>query len=289
MTKSRLWVVFLAGFVATCSGQVSVEIALPQDQFLQGESIDAAVRITNRSGQKLRLGAEEDWLTFAMEAKGGQVVAKLSDPPVIGEFELDSAKVATKRVDLLPFFTILQPGRYTLSATIKIKAWDREVASVPKSFDIIHGAKLWEQEIGIPSSDSATNSTPTTPEVRKYVLEQANYLRSRLRLYLRVTDAAGTRPFRVIPIGPMVSFSRPEGQVDKFSDLHVLYANGPHSFSYTVFNPDGDLLVRQTHEYINSRPRLRVDNDGVISVLGGVRRLTPQDYPVSTADTGKEK
>jgi len=276
----KLWLslALAAALLSPASAQVTVEVTLPQDQFLPGESLTAAVRITNRSGQKLRLGAEKDWLNFSVESRSGFVVAKLGDPPVAGEFDLDSSKVATKRVDLAPYFTLSQPARYSVTASVKIKAWDREISSPAKGFDIIHGANLWEQEFGVPAVSGATNSTP---EVRKYILQQANYLRGRLRLYLRLTDASEARAFRVFPIGQKVSFSRPEGQVDKWSDLHVLYANGPHSFSYTVFNPDGDLLVRETYDYAASRPRLRVGQEGKISVVGGVRRFTAMDLPAT--------
>ena len=126
------------------------------------------------------------------------------------------------------------------------------------------------------------------PEVRKYILEQANYLKGQIRLYMRLTDASGARTFRVFPIGQMVSFSKPEAQVDKLSDLHVLYANGPHSFNYTVLNPDGDLLMRDTYDYVTSRPRLQVNQEGEISVAGGVRRVTAKELsatkPPAAAD-----
>jgi hypothetical protein len=196
--------------------------------------------------------------------------------PVTGEFDLDSARVATRRVDLAPYFALTQPARYSVTATVKIRAWDRDISSSPRSFDIIHGANLWEQEFGIPAASADTNATP---EVRKYILQQANYLKGQLRLYLRLTDASEEKTFRVFPIGQMVSFSRPEGQVDQSSNLHVLYANGPHSYSYTVFNPDGDLVVHETFDYSSSRPRLHVDQAGKISVSGGVRRVTSKDLP----------
>jgi len=67
--------------------------------------------------------------------------------------------------------------------------------------------------------------------------------------------------------------------VDKLSELHVLFADGPHTYTYTVFNPDGELLVRQSYDYVASRPRLKADEDGKISVTGGVRRLTVADVP----------
>jgi hypothetical protein len=274
MRKYWLLLGLFAASLIPAGAQVSVEITLPQDQFLPAETLVAVVRITNRSGQKLHLGAEEDWLTFGVESRTGSIVAKLSDPPVAGEFDLESSKVAIRRVDIAPYFTLSQSGRYSVTATVKIKGWDHDLTSPAKSFDIIHGAKLLEQDVGLPLTPGTTN---TPPEVRKYILEQANYLKAQLRLYLRVTDASGSRTLRVFPIGQMISFSRPEAQVDNLSDLHVLYANGPHSFSYTVFNPDGELVTKDTYDYISSRPRLRVNLDGEISVAGGVRRRSGKE------------
>ena len=271
-------VLALTALIALPAGaQVSVEVTLPQGQFLPGEELVAAVRITNRSGQKLRLGGEEDWLRFEVESRDALVIAKMSEPAVKGEFELESMKVATKRVNLAPHFNMTQPGHYSVTATVRIKAWDRDLVSPEKSFDIIHGAKIWEQDFGVPTSEVSTG----TPEVRKYILEQANYLKGKLRMYMRLTDGTGMRTFRVFPIGQMVSFSRPEAQIDKESKLHVLYANGAHSFSYSVFNTEGDLLVREMYDFSGSRPRLRGDDQGQISVVGGAHRVSTKETALS--------
>jgi hypothetical protein len=263
-----------AASLAQLSAQVKVEILQTQDQFLPGESLPTAVRITNRSGQTLHLGSDEDWLTFSMDARDGSVVAQTGDAPVLGEFTLASSKMATKRVDLAPYFSLTRPGRYSIIATVKIKGWDNAIVSLPKDFDIIEGARLWEQAVGIPKT-SAENAAP---EVRKYVLQQANYIKGQIRLFLRVTDSSGSKTFRVLPIGSMVSFSRPEPQVDKFSNLHVLYQNGPHSFSYSVFNPEGELLAHDTYDMArDAHLRLQADADGKISVAGGIRRMTSDE------------
>jgi hypothetical protein len=73
----------------------------------------------------------------------------------------------------------------------------------------------------------------------------------------------------------------------------VLYLNEAHTCSYTVFSPDGALLIRQTHDYTTeSRPTLKFGNDSKVIVSGGVRRLAASDYPappkeeVIPADTG---
>jgi hypothetical protein len=92
-------------------------------------------------------------------------------------------------------------------------------------------------------------------------------------------DEAGTKAYRVLPIGPMLSFSRPEAQVDQMSDLHVLFQSGPHSFSYHVFNPDGEPLLRQTYIYEAARPRLHASGEGKVAVIGGVRQVTSVDLP----------
>lgn len=266
------------------TAQVTVDVTIGQEQFLPGEELVAAVHVTNHSGQALRLGEGEDWLKFSIESRDGGIVGKHADPPVAGRFVLESSRKATKRVDLAPYFALNRPGRFDIIATVRLKGWDREIQSPPRHFDIIEGTKLWEQEIGVPTAQNSTNAA-APPEVRKYILQQARYLRSQLRLYLRVTDVTASRVYRVAAVGPMISFSEPEPQVDKLSNLHVLYQNGPHSFSYTLFNPDGQLLTRRTYDWTGTRPRLKVDADGNLSVAGGVRRITANDFPPSETPT----
>src|SRR5262245_37849380 len=84
--------------------QVSVEIVLDQEQFLRDESLPVKVRITNLSGQSLHLGKEEDWIRFSVESRDGFSVRKFAEPPVTGEFDLDSSLSATRRVDIMPCY-----------------------------------------------------------------------------------------------------------------------------------------------------------------------------------------
>jgi hypothetical protein len=281
MKQISLWLGFLLAALTPALAQVSVEVTQDQDQFLPGEAIPTAVRITNHSGQPLHLGEDEDWLTFSVESQDRSIVPKIAEVPVKGEFLLPSSKAASKHVDLAPYFSASLPGAYTITATVRIKGWNNEFTSRPKKFDVIEGAKLFEQEVGIPEAPGSTNGSP---EIRKYILQQAHYLKSQLRLYLRVTDSSGGRTFRVFPVGPMVSFGRPEPQVDRDSNLHLLYQDKPRSFDYTVFNPDGKVIRHQTYDYLTTRPRLKPDGDGRVSVLGGTRRITANDVPAPTPE-----
>ena len=259
--------------------QVAVEVVLEQEQFLPSESMPVAVRIKNRSGQPLHLGAEANWLTFDVEGADGLIVLKNAEVPVVGEFELNSSQVATKRVDLAPYFGMTQPGRYHVTATVRVKAWGTEIASPVKNFDVITGARIWSQDFGMPPSDGATNRPP---EVRKYTLQKANYLRAQLRLYVEVSDATESRVFKVVNIGKTVSFSTPEIQLDRLSNLHLVWQSGAAHFTYAVVSPEGALLRQEVYDYASSgpRPRLSMADDGTVTVYGGVRRVQPEPMPM---------
>src|SRR5882762_4457683 len=108
------------------SAQVTVEVKTEQDQFLPSEALPVAVKITNRSGQPLHLGASPNWLTFDVESADGIIVVKNAEVPVTGEFDVGSSQVATKRVDLAPYFGLSRPGRYRIVATVRINDWKAE-------------------------------------------------------------------------------------------------------------------------------------------------------------------
>ena len=256
--------------------QVTAEVVMNQEHFLLGETVPAAVRVTNRSGQKIKMGEDADWLTFTIEGRSGLVVAKLSDPPVQGEFTLESGQQGTRRVELSPYFSLDRNGRYQITATVRVKAWDSTITSKPKQFEIINGAQMWSQEFGMPSPDGVTNRAP---DVRKYSLEQANYLRTQLRLYLRITEAEESRIIKVIHIGPMVSISKLDAQIDRANNLHILYQHTAHAYLYTMVTPNGEVVVRQTHEINDSRPKLVGDENGKFRVVGGLRLPTDNDLP----------
>ncbi len=272
--KTLFAVLLAALFASRAAAQVKVDLSLDQDQFLPSEMLILTVKITNRSGQQLHLGEDLAWLTFNVESTDGFLVIKNAEVPVVGPFDLESSQMAIKRVDLEPYFQMTKQGHYKVTATLRIKDWAAQVASAPKMFDIINGAKLWAQDFGVP------NGTNRPPEARKYTLEQANYLAEQLRLYVQVSDPSEAVVYKVTALGPMVSFSHTEAQVDRFSRLKVLWQTGAQTFSYSVVNPDGSVAEQQTYDNFTSRPRLVLNGDGDVVVLGGTRRLKPSEYPV---------
>ncbi len=120
----------LAAFCA--SAQINVEVTMKQEQFLPGESVPVYVHVTNRSGETRHLGDDNDWLTFLVESDDGFMVVKRSDPDVIGPFDLGSSEVATKHVNLAPYFSLTRNGRYKVTAILHIKNWNTQITSAPQ-------------------------------------------------------------------------------------------------------------------------------------------------------------
>lgn len=269
---SALFGVFLA---ARLLAQVDVRITLAQDQFLPGESIEAAVRIANFTGQKLTFGARPDWIRFNVESTDGRIVNRISEVKESGEFQLESSTRGTIRYDIQPHFDLSTPGRYRVTATIQLSD-SQEYTSPPALFEVFRGTRLWEREFGSESTAASASGQ------RKYILQQATHLRN-VRLYIRVTDDSETTTFKVIPIGPTVSFNRPSCALDRKSRLHVLHQISADTYRFHLVNPDGRVEMRRIYGFSDRRPQLRVNEAGEVAVIGGERRRSPDDIPQEAA------
>lgn len=261
----------LLALALRAAAQVSVEVGLEQEQFLPGEPLEVAVKISNRTGATLQFGPVPEWLTVRIEGDGNYMEEVSAELPPGEGFSLQSPRMATKRINVEPYFNLTKPGRYKLSVRLHLPGFDHPIASPTKQLDIITGNKLWEQEFGLPG-------TGQPPQVRCYLLQQANYLKH-LQLYLRITDPREQRPLHVVRLGQMVGFGQPTAFLDRQNDLHVLFQNGARSFRYCVLTPDGKLNVRQTYAMSDTRPRLAVDEEGAIAIRGGMRAKAQDDLP----------
>lgn len=282
MKRPTGWIaLWFAGALAV-QGQISLELSMEQKQFLPAERIPVVVRVQNNTGRTLKLGVRPDWLVFSIESLGGRGVARTRDMALDGEFDLETAERAKFTVDLAPYFDLQRPGTFRVICQMRNPVADEIIESAPAQFDIIHGTKLWSQEFGIAPSGSTNGPV----ERRMYHLQQANHL-ERLRLYVRVTDATETLTYAVFPAGAMASVSRPQPVIDKDGRLHLLHQYGMRSYTYHRVEPDGMVSVRQTWEIGPRRPELRMNDSGEVIVIGGTRRVTSADIPVSkTAQAG---
>lgn len=255
---------------AGASAQVNVEVVFEDVQFLRSESVPVRVKISNFSGQALRLAEERDWIHFVVTGNDNRAMPQKEPMPNLKPFTVEAGKTIAVRTDLAPHFDLNTAGRYGVSVRVKFPQLQKELTTDPKHFDIISGVKIWEETVGMPGT--------TPPVLRKLALQRATFVKE-TRLFARVTDANESTVFSVIPLGALPSASKPEAAVDASSQMHILYQAGQRNFSYSIVTPDGDLIVRQTHDITTSRPRLRRESDGRVVVHGGARRVSATDLP----------
>jgi hypothetical protein len=283
--KRILWSLMMVAVMALCSARgqtssVTAELAFDQEQYLPGEDVLVDLKIYNRSGQNLEFGVDDRWLSFSVQREDGKEVDLTSAVPVKGSFTLRPSEMATKTVNLTPCFDLNKLGRYRVVATLTISQWNSSIKSKAGFFTLINGSPLpgfRDIEYGVPPPAGVSNVPPV---MRRYSLLK-NVLQNEIRLYYQMKDFQG-KPIKTFPIGRMVSFANPEARMDLKSQLHVLTQFGAKSSCYVVMDADGNLVLRQTHDFTQTRPVLRTDTDGRVYVAGGVRRLTPTDFPKPT-------
>lgn len=269
--RNRMIVILWLAMNMLLKAQVTVELDFEKDHYIPNETMLAQVRITNFSGQTLRFGKDNHWLRFAVERQNGFLVDQDGEPNVSGEFEIPNASRATRRVNLAPYFKMTSFGSYYIVATIFCDPLNEVLQSPRTEVNIIHATTLWKKDFGV-SADAGY-------EVRSYSLIRA-LNRNQLELYVRVATRDASKVFGVFSVGNLVSFGSPEAQIDSFSRLHLLQQYAARSFRYLVVTPDGELMIRQRHDYSQSRPRLGKRDKG-IAVLGGIRVLSETDLPPS--------
>jgi hypothetical protein len=288
MRKIALFLVLLTAASHPVCGQpngVTAELQLDQNQYLPAEDMQLKVRITNRSGQPVAFGQDNQWIAFDIVAERGPVIFKYAEMPVKGPFTLLSGQEAVRSFNPTPYFNFRRPGLYRISALIKIPQWNQQIACKPVVFTVTEGIplpNLGNLQIGVPPPPGLTN---VPPEIRRYSLIKVSDL-DELKLYFRLTDRFG-QTLRVFPLARMISFSDPQAQIDRGNNLHVLLQTGARTFTYSVLDPAGALIVRQYHEYTQTRPVLRSDGEGRVFVAGGRRLLTLGDIPPPAPEAAK--
>ena len=70
------------------------------------------------------------------------VVFKNGEVPVVEPFDLESSQMATKHVNLQPYFQLNRQDRYKIIATMHVPEWGLSINSAPVHFDIIQGVEL---------------------------------------------------------------------------------------------------------------------------------------------------
>ncbi len=265
---------------------VTAELKLAENQYMPGEDLQLKIEVLNRSGQEITLGTDNKWVVLSITRDHGLPCSELGVMPVQGEFSLQSGEEGLRALNPTPYYDFAKPGRYHISAKVRLAQWQQEISAAPVTFTVVDAVPLQNLanlQIGLAPPPGVTN---VAPEIRNYSLLRITDLKG-VKLYFRLTDGLG-KTLRIFPICRVTSFSDPEVQIDRFNNLNVLVQTGARSFGYCVMNPQGELVLRQTHIYTDTRPELRMDPNGGIFVAHGARRISEDDIPPPAPQAAKQ-
>lgn len=262
--------------------QVSVELALNQEKYMQYEPIYARVRLRNYSGQPLVFGKNE-------RLKGELLLEiehdhRIVQPVSSEDFSLIGTVLMPGQTSEFVFqvnryYKLYKPGRYTMHAYVRHKMLSDMFRSADFTLEISSGVEIWKRTVGVP--DVLSGAKPQ--EARRKGLELRTFS-------LRVMEEKATRcyyivvedkkqVYGVIRAGREVSSSPYSIEVDMLSRLHFIVPVAPRLYRYLVINLDGKIEQQEMIKREREAPALMRDaRNGQVTRVGGVEALPGVDY-----------
>ena len=262
-------------FVATASvhAQIELEMSTVGDRFVVGEPVYASIKISNNAGKPIRVGNFPGWMDIAIENKSGGLTTRTSSLAATQGVIVESGKSTDIPIEITELYKLDKRSRYQAKATLRVPGWDQAFSSKEIFFDLVEGNKLWSQKYSSPMLRTAEGGQ----RVYSYNLIASQGSDGR-RLIVQIKDTTYERIVRSVPVCKMVSFSKPEARIDQVSNLHLLCQYGQSYFTYNIYSPVGELLLRMTYQSAPARPTLETDAEGLIIVQGGLRIPMDTDY-----------
>ena len=282
---------FLWGFIGLCCvsstyAQLEVHLNVGRDNFVQNEPVRIDAFIISNHNKAVILGDKEGWIRFSVRNGRGFPVNQVGRPPRGNLFVLGSGQKVTKGINLAPYFDFSEPGEYTIQASITTKNWVTvRFESAPVKIQVVRARVMDVLRRGV-----ASETPGEPPEVRRYTLQTAR-VNGKSHLFMRVSDdhEPSFTIHNVTPLGMMVHHAKPTFGLDRDGISHLFFQNHKQQYSYTMIDPFGVLLRRQTYIGERSRPFMKKDVKGNFRIIGGRRVVAPTDYPEPRRRAGLRK
>ena len=255
--------------------QVGVDLKLDRGKYLRFEAINVELTLVNYTGNPLDFGAgagANGRVTMLVETKEGMRLTPTANQANLADgLFLGAGETKTLRLLLNDLFNLQKEAVYTAQAVVSHTRLDRDYKTEPVGIQVSAGLSVWSREFGVPSA-----------EVRQGIARRrASLLLTTERkhdLYaLQVEDDALV--YGIVRLGPRISGSTPQCDVDAFSNIHLLFMLKPRLVDYRVY--DYNLKLKQSRYLIvdQSIPSLQRDPDvGRVRVGGGRSAVEGTDY-----------
>lgn len=259
--------------LSTARAQITVDLSIRRTIFVAYEPLLATVRITNLSGNRLLLADVEGrkWFGFQIETLDGRPI-----PPTDPNYEVDPIQIGTgesitRTVNLTQLYPLSDFGSYRIRAVVYSTELSGFFSSPPLTVEVTEGRVIWQQTVGVPSTPGIAPGTRTVSLLTHRLSEKTD-------LYLRIEDKTSGLVYCTHRLGDLISYGKPDIQLDSSNTIHVLQNNIPREFIYSKVGLDGKILERLSYSAPKTRPQLIKGPDGSVAVIGAVpfdARATP--------------
>lgn len=263
---------FVAGLQDGFS-QIEVAMNLSDNRIIQNEPIYATVSVTNNSGKPIKVGNIPNWLDIDVNQKVDGVAIKTGSLVITDGVEILPGKTLPIPIRVDELYQLSSVSRYTIQATLRVNEWNTPFAGKESYFDVVKGTTIWSKAYSSPGLKGLNGQKG----VFTYNLV-TNVGAGRRKLLFQIKDSDPVRILRTVPVVKMISFSKPEAMIDPASNLHILCQYGRTDFTYNIYSPTGDLILRLTYRPNPAKPYLYKNAEGIIEVRGGKRIPSETDY-----------
>jgi len=261
ITRNLVLLGILLAAPLSAYAQIQVGLQLPRNLFIRYEPILATITIVNLTGRPLLLRDADGnpWFSFQIEnERGGIVPARLAgyskDSVAIGPGE-----ALRRTVNITPIYQLDDFGRYRVRATVFDVESGRFFSSAPFAMEVTEGRVIWQQFVGHPDGGGSRQITLL-----------AHRLPQSTAAYLRILDPDQNRVFATHRLGPLVTSSPPQVELDLNNEVHVLQMRSPRSYIYSHIGLNGEIRARAAYDQTpRSKPALRRGPGGEVMVVGG--------------------
>ena len=287
MKKILTFLVFLVT-ASSAFSQISMQIMLNQDAYLQYEPVYVRVSMRNMSAHALAFGESRGLQgTLSFDIYPGGKNALRIPPKVEGVLPsmtgviLQPGTVRQFTFLLSKFYDIRHLGPLSVKAVVSHPQLPSAYESNTVHCNIVGGRKVWGPvTVGVPDTGllSADSSAPASKiKTRNYTI--ISYFTGKVTAYAMVIDDAD-RVYKVRRIGfDLGAELKPKCEVDFLSRLNIMVAVTNEVFAYYQFNIDGGLERKKIYMKTSTTPTLVHDKDtGIVLPAGGREARRDIDY-----------
>ncbi len=245
----------------TALAQLQVTLEVSRRNYMIYEPLLVKVSVRNLAGRdiELRDAGGKHWFSFDVSRANGAMILPKTSNYQLRPLELRAGQTLERKINLTPLYAMQEFGTHRIRARVFFADLGTEYTSNSKTIEITEGHLMWQQEVGVPE-------TGATREVSLLSFRNPDGD----RLYIRVADQRKGIIYCNMKLGRLLSLYKPQIVFGRENIIHVLHHAAPRSYLYTKLNLNGEVLERETYLATKFDPVLRVNEDQMVFVVGGV-------------------